>query len=328
VYSDLDGKRTAKPHTAGRTVMCLGLLPILLLSVGLAPSASDTWLIETRALIANQKLAQAEQAIVIRMMTEPRDPELITLLAEVRLDQARYGEALSLLDSANQLGGDSALRAGLTGLAQSAAGRMDLAEAQFRKAIQLDPHYAAGHYFLARVLYTDNHFDEAIEESKKAIALSQGLVRAYENLGLCYEGKQQTEEAERWYLEAIDRQSESGAQTEWPMLDLATLLIKLNEPARAKPQLLHALQINPANPQAVYEMGVLEGNLGDFRGAQEEYQKAIQLAPRRANAYYRLARIYEKLGNAAEAKKDFAIFQQISEMDHGARNEPSGTAIK
>ncbi len=121
-----------------------------------------------------------------------------------------------MLGDAERLGGATALRAQLTGLADSASGRLDLAEPQFRAAIQLDPNYAAAHYFLARLLYTRNRFDEAIQESNHAIALSPDLVRAYENLGLCYEGKHNLKEAERWYLEAIRRDQASENKTEWP----------------------------------------------------------------------------------------------------------------
>ena len=155
---------------------------------------------DIRTLIAHRELDSAEKILVSQMMSKPQDPELITLLAEVRLDQGRAPEALMLLSDAERLGGVTALRAQLTGLADTAAGRLDLAEPQFRSAIELDPNYAAAHYFLARLLYTRNRFDEAIQESKSAIALSPGLVRAYENLGLCYEGKHNMKEAEHWYL--------------------------------------------------------------------------------------------------------------------------------
>lgn len=212
---------------------------------------------DVKALIANRQLDSAEKIIVSQMMAKPQDPDLITLLAEVRLDQGRPKESLTLLNDAERVGGVTALRAQLIALAESAAGRLDLAEPQFHTAIQLDPNYAPAHYFLARLLYTRNRFDEAIQQSKTAVALSPEMVRAYENLGLCYEGKHDLKEAERWYLEAIHRDAASQTKTEWPLIDLATMLIHNDRAPDAKPYLTQALAINPHNAQSLFEMGVL-----------------------------------------------------------------------
>jgi tetratricopeptide (TPR) repeat protein len=271
---------------------------------------------DIRTLIATRQLDSAEKIIVSQMMSKPQDPELMTLLAEVRLDQGRTPEALTLLSDAERLGGVTALRAQLTGLADSAAGRLDLAEPQFRTAIQLDPNYAAAHYFLARLLYTRNRFDEAIQESNHAIALSPGLVRAYENLGLCYEGKHNSIEAERWYLEAIRRDQTSENKTEWPMLDLATMLIHEEHLAEAKPYLEQALAINPNNAQSLFEMGVLLEKSRDSQAALQKFREAVKFDPGLAGAYYHAARICQKLGREDEAQQYFAKFKEVSGKKH------------
>jgi tetratricopeptide (TPR) repeat protein len=297
-----------------RWILLLSLL--ILQSLAFLPSlASTEWSQQVRLLIVRKQLTAAEKMIVSRMLTKPRDPELITLLAEVRLDQQRFPEALGLLTDADRIGGTTALRAALAGLVLTAAGRLDLAEGQFRKAIQLDPQYSSAHYFLARLLYTQNHFEEAIKESKKTIALSPNFVRAYENLGLCYEGEQRFQEAKRWYLEAIDHEK-AGLRTEWPMLDLSTMLIRQGRLSEAKPYLLGALAINPRNSHAVFELGVLMEKSGKPQDALQQFEKATRLDPRWASPYYRAARICRHLGYTREARLNFATFRQISERDH------------
>jgi len=268
---------------------------------------------DIKACIANRQLEAAEKIIVSEMMTRPQDPELITLFAEVRLDQGRAPEAVTLLNDAERVGGVTALRAQLMGLAYSAGGRLDLAEPQFRSAIQLDPQFAAAHYFLARLLYTRNRFDESIQESKAAIGLSPDLVRAYENLGLCYEGKHDLKEAERWYLEAIHRDAKNLTKTEWPAIDLGTMLIHAERLSEAKPYLAQALAINPGNAQALFQMGVLLEKSGDASGALQKFREAMKADPNLAGAYYHAARLCQKLGQADEARQYFARFKQITE---------------
>ena len=276
---------------------------------------------EAKKLIDARELESAEKIIVAEMMTAPQDADWITLLAQVRLGQNRTREALKLLDDADQIAGITATRAMLISLAESQAGHMDRAEPPLRTAIRLDPFNASAHYFLGRLLYTDNRFDESIEESNKAIALAPGFVRAYENLGLCYEGKHDQAEAERWYRKAIDQEASSGNKTEWPMVDLATMLIRENRYAEAKPYLSQALDINPRNIQSLFQMGTLLERTGDLKGALDQFRAAIQSdqagdQPGRASAYYRAALLCKKLGYADEATEDFKKFNEIHDAHH------------
>jgi tetratricopeptide (TPR) repeat protein len=276
---------------------------------------------EAKGLIDARELDSAEKIIVAEMMTAPRDADWITLLAQVRLGQNRTREALKLLEDADQLAGITAARAMLISLAESQAGHMDLAEPPLRTAIRLDPFNASAHYFLGRLLYTDNRFDESIEETNKAISLAPGFVRAYENLGLCYEGKNDLAEAERWYLKAIDHEATSENKTEWPMLDLATMMIHENRYAEAKPYLTQALDINPRNTESLLQMGILLQRTGDLKGALDQFRAAIQSdqagdQPGRASAYYQAARLCKKLGYADEATEDFKKFKEIHDKHH------------
>ena len=271
---------------------------------------------EAQQLIDSRQLDSAEKMVVAEMMTAPRDSDWITLLAEVRLGQNRTREALILLDDANRISGISATRAMLTSLAHSQAGHMDRAEPPIRTALQLDPNNATAHYFLARLLYTLNRFDESIEESKKTISLAPGFVRAYENLGLCYDGKHEIAEAERWYLKAIDQQATSENKTEWPMIDLASMFIGENRFAEAKPYLVQALEINPNNNEALLQMGIVLEEAGDLKGALDEYRASIRSAqsipqPGIGSAYYKASRLCRKLGYPEEAKQDLIIFKKL-----------------
>lgn len=278
------------------------------------PAPADP--IEAKKLIDTRQLESAETMIVAELVRAPRDAQWITLLAEVRLGQNRTREALKLINDANQLAGTSATRAMLTSLAYSQAGFMDRAEEPIRAAIRLEPDNATAHYFLARLLYTDNRFDESIAESQKVIELAPDFVRAYENMGLSYEGRYQRDEAEHWYREAIKRQAASTQKTEWPMVDLAVLLIHENRSEEARPYLVEALAINPKNTQSLVQMGTLLENNGDLKGALDRYRAAIRsdesgLQPGRASAYYKAARLCRKLGYTEEAAEYFKMFNEV-----------------
>jgi len=279
-------------------------------------NGADDWVTQVEALIQDKELTTAEKMIESKLATTPRDPALITLLAQVRFDQRRYKETLQLVRTADSIAGPTAKGETLRGLVAVVHNRLDLAEPTFREAIRLDPKYGYAHYYLARLLFTQNHIEEAIEESNAAIAAAPDLVRAYENLGLCYEAKQEFAEAKKWYLEAIHREEMGGRKTEWPSLDLATMLIRTERIDEAKPYLLDALKLNPSNAESRFQMAIILEKSGDLQGALQELRQTVSLDPSKGGAHYRAARIYQQLGNKAAADQEFQEFKRISEAQH------------
>ncbi len=310
-------KTLASPAVHGFWVLAFLLSLIVVLECLVCRAlAANNWTTQVNSLMQSRQLTAAETMIVKKLQTRPRDPELITLLAEIRIDQRRYREALHLLQDADDIGGPSAERATFTGLVAVVGGRLDLAEPEFREAIRLNPRYAPAHYYLGRLLYTQNRFNEAIQETKEAISLDPSLVRAYDNLGLCFEAKQQVETAERWYLKAIRWDNLAARPSEWPQLDLASMLIRNGQTKRAKLYVLEALKINPRNAKAHLQMGALLEKTGHLRAALKELLLSVRLDPEQAGAYYRAARIYQRLGNAAQAQREFEAFKRVSEKRH------------
>jgi tetratricopeptide (TPR) repeat protein len=135
-------------------------------------------------------------------------------------------------------------------------------------------------------------------------------------MGLCYEGKHGQAEAERWYLKALDVEATAQNKTEWPMIDLAVLLMSENRIEEARPYLDRALAINPLNTQALVQMGSLYEATGDIKSALDEYRAAIRsehanLQPGLASAYYKAARLARKLGYTEESQRYFKKFNEV-----------------
>jgi Tfp pilus assembly protein PilF len=60
-------------------------------------------------------------------------------------------------------------------------------------------------------------------------------------------------------------------------------------------------------------MAIVLEKTGDLAGALQELQRTMNLDPAKADAHYRAARIYQRLGKKDLADKEFAQFQRISE---------------
>lgn len=77
------------------------------------------------------------------------------------------------------------------------AGKYDMAEEQYRKALQLTPESAVAYKDLALLHYNQGRYKEAYEECKKAIALDRTLKEAYIVLGSLYTKKGRLDDALR-----------------------------------------------------------------------------------------------------------------------------------
>lgn len=76
----------------------------------------------------------------------------------------------------------------------------------------------------------------------------------------------------------------------------------------------HAVEIDPANPRARYNLALAQQNLGDLEGAVATYLRAVQLDPNLIEAYINLGHLYGELGLDEESLE---IFQRAIELDSG-----------
>ena len=307
----VDTSTTTIYHSVAAMSLRARILALWLVCIpGFATDPMDV--AQVRALIDQRQLALAEERTVRRLATDSRNVEWILLLAEIRLDQRRLQESLQLLDGARQLGDASARNHLLAALNYVASDRLDLAEPELRTAARLDPSNSQALYYLGRLLYAKNSFEEAIETTRSALRLDPGLVRAYDNLGLCYEATQRPVEAEQAYSEGIRRQRLSAVKTEWPALNLGIMLLKRGELPRAKTYLEQALEVNPKSAEAHFRLGSVLERQGDVAAALTQYGLAIEHDPRHAGAHYRAGRIYQRMGKTAEAEEHIRAFQKYS----------------
>lgn len=72
-----------------------------------------------------------------------------------------------------------------------------------------------------------------------------------------------------------------------------------------------ALASDPNCSVAHYNLGCALEDRGDFDGAIDAYRRTIRLEPAYAEAHFNMARIYERLGQAAEAFRHLADYHRL-----------------
>ncbi len=166
-------------------------------------------------------------------------------------------------------------------------------------------------YWLGRLDYDADQYDHAILQFQKAIQLAPDMAQAYNNLGLCYYRQNRNGLAIANYQKAIDLNLKSGHPDAWPYLNLAITERSLNQPSEAEAHLREAIRLDPNLAPAHFQLGnILEDN-GQMKDADRPVSGRHPHRPGYAEPHYALARIYRKLGDMADAKRELKSYLRI-----------------
>lgn len=189
--------------------------------------------------------------------------------------------------------------------------RRDWGRDQLEKLSRGDPQNPLYLYWLAKLDYDARAYIPAINRLRRVIELDPNMMRAYNNLGLCYDSMGQFDEAIQSFTRAIELNRKQEQPSAWPPLNLAVSLISLNRLDEAETRLHEALSYKPKFPQGYYELGMVLEKQRKFEDAIAALQRAIELDPSYAEPHYTLGRIYQRQGKREEAQEEIEKFKKL-----------------
>lgn len=145
--------------------------------------------------------------------------------------------------------------------------------AQFHAAEKANPKEPWVHFALAWLLMTQKRYQEAIPEFQAELANDPSHTQARVYLADCY--------------------------------------VHLDNYPLAQPQLEQALKENPSMELAHVDSGIIDAAQGRQEAALAHFQKAIRLNPDNADAHWRLARLYQSMGQTDKARAESVLVGKI-----------------
>jgi tetratricopeptide (TPR) repeat protein len=155
-------------------------------------------------------------------------------------------------------------------------GRIDAAEAGFRRLLKSELMQAPANFFVGNCLYARGRYAESLPYYEKAIA----------------EG---------------DRPDNKALNAYFYNRGLALYQLRLFEPAAES--LRRSIGRYSQDPLPWLFLGRCETELGQFAGAIESFESAIRLQPDLRLAYYHLARLHAQHGDKVRAEQ---LFQKVA----------------
>jgi tetratricopeptide (TPR) repeat protein len=165
-------------------------------------------------------------------------------------------------------------------------------------------------------------FDDAIAKYTDVAGLLSNCGLCYIRIGDIYlDQKNDPAEAEKAYLKAIDlnaANSSADASTRAaPYAKLATIYNKQQKFDDASKMSAKANEVMEAgggtgDPTAAYNQGVSLWNANKMTEAQAQFEKAVKLDPKMAEAYYYLAMTLVNQNKLPEAKPNFQTYLKLA----------------
>ncbi len=215
------------------------------------------------------------------------------------------------------------------------SGKANETKVALETVLQLDPKNSSGHLKLAELSLLMKDFKRALEETEKVIATDPNNATAYFIKGFTAKETGDSLTAVQSYQKAIELNSEYEMAFE----ELGNLYASKNDKL-CEEYFSTAIRINPKNIIAMYQLAMYYQDNGRIDEALDLYDNILSLSPENANslhnigyiylvfqdkpkeaaayftraieaspefyeAYYNRALAYEKMGNKAEAAKDY-----------------------
>ena len=174
-------------------------------------------------------------------------------------------------------------------VAHHQAGRLDVAEALYSKALESDPSNADALNLLGAIAHGRNQLDRAKGLFERAIASDPGVPEVHFNIGNLLSAVYNIDGARSAYLRAIALSPRfSDAH-----LNLGVLLYKTDRFEEAAASFRQVIGITPSDPRGHFNLGQCLVQLSRPDNAEISLKRAVELAPDYLDAHLALAALYE-----------------------------------
>jgi tetratricopeptide (TPR) repeat protein len=176
---------------------------------------------------------------------------------------------------------------------------------------QADPDSYRVHQLLGDLDAVKDDDKGALEEYRAAIAQRPSVPNLHYSLGHLLWKNLQTEEARTEFdAELAINPRHAGA-----LHDLGNTYLLEHQPEKALPLLTRAQDAEPRDPELHRDLGSCYTQLRDYRRAEAEFKIAVA-ADDDGSVHYKLARVYQTLGEKDKAATEFALSAQMNHESH------------
>ena len=238
-------------------------------------------------------------------------------------------EAINYYDAARQLRPDYLPVFVSLGNIYLQLNRLDEAEANFKRALEINENIAAAQYGLGQAALSKRSYADAARYLEKALSLAPESNRLHYALAMAYRGLGKMDQAQSH----LALSGTVGVRVSDPLVDGLQDLIKgarlhlirgrtaleARRFSEAADQFRKAVAAQPDNLPAHFNLGAALTQTGDLPGAVEQFEETLRLDPNHPNAHYNLGLLLAQANRHEEAIKHLRSAVNDEPTDVNAR---------
>jgi tetratricopeptide (TPR) repeat protein len=248
------------------------------------------------------RLPDAEKNLVHALELQPDSQQIFRDLTLFYVRQKQSDKAIQRLNAVPD-DKKQAFHYELLGIVYSQSGKLQEAEAAFKRAQAKDPKSTASDVFLFADYMKNGRVDDGLKTLDDIIKRAPENTSAYAVKAQLYESQGKIEEAKQYYIDALKANPKYDAAAN----NLAFILAEQGKDLDSALGYAQGARKNqPDNPEIADTLGWVYYKIGSYVLAQEQVRFAVSKEPDNGQFQYHLAMIYKQLkrnGDAAAALK-------------------------
>jgi tetratricopeptide (TPR) repeat protein len=186
-----------------------------------------------------------------------------------------------------------------------------LATVAYLQLYHAEPNSYRLHQLMGDLGATKGDDGKAIEEYRAAIALKPSVPNLHYSLGHVLWKDLKVPEAR------VELEAELALNPRHPgaLHDLGDTYLIEHQPSKALPFLVSALAADSENPDIHRDLGTAYSELGDYLKAEDHFKIALS-NDHDGSVHYKLARVYQALGEKDKAMREFALSTTLNRESH------------
>ena len=275
------------------------------------PDDCDAWHLWGVRAAEQKQFAVALERIGRALELNPQQPEFLSNLVNVFLEQKGFAQAIDcLLELALLRPDDGSIRTRLTlacerqleaGIALQKSGQLDDAERCYRAVLRGRPENADAWHLLGLIALARSEYEAAGESIEHAIALNPNTAAFHNNLG----GLRFIQKRYREAIASCEQALRLQPDLDGGSRNLSKALRAQRRYAEAESVCRTRLQLRPDDADAYNDLGSTLQDAGKHKEAEDAYREALRLRPDHDDVLVALGILLRRLNRRKEALECF-----------------------
>jgi tetratricopeptide (TPR) repeat protein len=270
----------------------------------------------TETYIRQKQFKEAESLLITYLRSRPNSAWGWYALGYSQFAQRLIGDSIRSLAKSLQFDINNAEAHKILGRDLLIVGRFDAARIEFEQGIRLRPDSAELHYNFGKLYSINDEWASARRELAEAVRLDPSYVEGWDALGFAEEALGNGTQAVAAYEKAISLNDACKGRFSAAHVDLSAFYNRTGKPDKALAYARSALNLNPQDDRAWFQMGRAHEHRGELDAAVSSVKHATELNSHAAPYYYVLATLYRRQDKKPEFRQALARFSELDKQSN------------